>query len=415
MTNSVLIIGVGAFTHGIAQRLQDAGMSVIVWLNRDYGHYGAKQVSTCFSLHDYDSPLALLAEHPCTYVLPMSIDWAQQPWANALMAKAKILCPSGEALKLERDRFFAHSLCEQYGIALPKAYVAMNRIDAESFIAQNPAPYVLKNTLCSPTSPIHTIVCETLADTKSWLHRIDYAEGVYLQEYLGHREAGHIAFVQGETITPLITNQEYKRAFNGNMGKIAGAPLGGIVEQDPHDKYGLVAELIEPLKPWFKAVNYCGPVQVTAIFKENQWHVIEYNCRLGVTCGTMIMSMLNNPVDVFKALEGALFKPDFKPTHRIGTSVTLAGYGYPFLEVTGPAFPLLINHHKQADIWFNEVMAGQDNEILADGHRLLEVNAFGETVEQALKHCYTQLQGIHCSGSYYRTDIGETMWPPGSA
>ena len=151
----------------------------------------------------------------------------------------------------------------------------MNRIDAESFIAQNPAPYVLKNTLCSPTSPIHTIVCETLADTKSWLHRIDYAEGVYLQEYLGHREAGHIAFVQGETITPLITNQEYKRAFNGNMGKIAGAPLGGIVEQDPHDKYGLVAELIEPLKPWFKAVNYCGPVQVTAIFKENQWHVIE--------------------------------------------------------------------------------------------------------------------------------------------
>ena len=415
MTDSVLIIGVGAFTHGIAERLQRAGLNVVVWLNRDYGHYGARQVATCFTLHDYASPLELLAEHPCTYTLPMSIDWAQQTWASALVANTKILCPTGEALQLERDRFFAHRLCEQYSIALPKAHVAMNRLDAEAFIEEHPAPYVLKNTLCSPTSPIHTIVCETLADTKSWLNRIDYAEGVYLQEYLGHREAGHIAFVQGDTITPLITNQEYKRAFNGNMGKIAGAPLGGIVEQDPTDKYGLVAELIEPLKPWFKEVNYCGPVQVTAIFKNNQWRVIEYNCRLGVTCGTMIMSMLNNPIDLFRALNGESFIPDFKASYRIGTSVTLAGYGYPFLEITGPAFPVLIEPYAQADIWFNEVTKGQNNDILADGHRLLEVNAYGESVEQALTHCYAQLQRIHCSGSYYRTDIGQTMWPPGSA
>ena len=35
---SVLVIGVGAFTHGLAQTLQDAGANVIVWLSRDYGH-----------------------------------------------------------------------------------------------------------------------------------------------------------------------------------------------------------------------------------------------------------------------------------------------------------------------------------------------------------------------------------------
>lgn len=412
---SVLIMGVGAFTHGIAQKLCDAGFSVVVWLNRDYGHYGAQQVTQCFTTHEFSDPIRLLAEYPCDFCLPMSIDWAQQAWADELIAKTQILCPTGEALLLERDRHYAHRLCEQYDIAVPKAFVAKNRLEAEAFLTANPAPYVIKNTLCSPTSPIHTIVCETLADTHSWLHRIDYAEGVYLQEYLGHREAGHIAFVNGEEITPLITNQEYKRAFNGNLGKIAGAPLGGIVEQDLTDKYGLAAALIAPLRPWFKAIGYCGPVQVTAILKNNRWHVIEYNCRLGVTCGTMIMSMLNNPEALFNALSGKSFQPHFKSDKRIGVSVTLAGYGYPFLEVTGPAFPILIDNVSDADIWFNEVIPGNDKEILADGHRLLEINAYGDNLEKAVKRCYAQLEKIHCSGSYYRTDIAQSMWPPGSA
>ena len=73
------------------------------------------------------------------------------------------------------------------------------------------------------------------------------AEGIFLQEYLGRAEAGHIALVSGGEIYSLVTNQEYKRAFNGNMGIVAGAPLGGLVEQDPGDKYGLARDLLHPL------------------------------------------------------------------------------------------------------------------------------------------------------------------------
>ncbi|MCU0785492.1 MAG: phosphoribosylamine--glycine ligase, partial [Verrucomicrobia bacterium] len=61
------------------------------------------------------------------------------------------------------------------------------------------------------------------------------------------------------------TNQEYKYAFNGNVGIVAGAPLGGLVERDPGDKYGLARELIHPLLPWQREVKYHGPLQVAAI------------------------------------------------------------------------------------------------------------------------------------------------------
>lgn len=418
---SVLIIGVGAFTHGLAQTLQDAGANVIVWLSRDYGHYGPQQACSSYDEHDYPSPLELLDAYPCDIMIPMSIDWAQQPWADGLRERIAVFCPSGEALLIERDRAFAQRIGEAAGIVFPRSFVAQNRLDAQAFLDSHPDPYVIKNTLCSPTSPIHTIVCETLADTQSWLDRIDYAEGVFLQEYMGHKEAGHIVFVQNGNITSLVSNQEYKRAFNGNMGKIAGAPLGGLIEADPTDKYGLAATLIAPLQPWLKAVNYTGPLQVTAILKNNTWSVIEYNSRLGVTCGPMIMRMLKNPLDMLRAvIDGSNFSPDFNTDKPIGCSITLAGYGYPFLEVTGPAFPLILPtalSNDKGDVWLNEVKAGQvlpQPEVLADGHRLLDVNAFGFDKDTAVANAYALMQQIRCSNSYYRTDIGDTMWPPGA-
>ena len=75
-------------------------------------------------------------------------------------------------------------------------------------------------------------MCETVADTRAWLRQVNYAEGVFLQEYLGRAEAGHIVLVSGGEIYSLVTNQEYKYAFNGNLGIVAGAPLGGLVERD---------------------------------------------------------------------------------------------------------------------------------------------------------------------------------------
>ena len=230
-------------------------------------------------------------------VIPQSIDWAQAPWAEDLLRSgAAFSAPTGEAMRIERERDFARKLCADFKIPFPQAYVASNRLEAEKILARHPRPFVIKNPLCSPTSPVHTILCETVEDTRAWLRQVNYAEGVFLQEYLGRAEAGHIALVSGGEIHSLVTNQEYKYAFNGNLGIVAGAPLGGLVEQDPDDKYGLARELIHPLLPWLREAKFNGPLQVTAVKRGGNWHVIEYNIRIGVTSGPMILRMLKNPV-----------------------------------------------------------------------------------------------------------------------
>ena len=412
----VMVLGVGAFAFGTAQILKDAGAEVSTYLTRNYGHHAPSLAGPVYRKEQFPSPVPLLRKHSVDLVIPMSIDWAQAPWKDELLASGvPVFSPTGEAMRIERERDFARQLCHRFKVPFPEAHVARNRLEAEKLLEKHRRPFVIKNPLCSPTSPIHTILCETPADTRAWLQRLDYAEGIFLQEYLGRREAGHIAMVSGGELYPLVTNQEYKRAFAGDMGIIAGAPLGGLVEKDPDDKYGLARELIQPLLPWFREVNYHGPLQVTAVHHRNRWQVIEYNIRIGVTSGAMLLRLLANPVEVvLRVARNQKLKPEFMAGCKFGCSVTLAGFGYPYIQVQGPPVPIDRDGDFSCDVWWNEVAPDADGGLVATGHRIADVVGLGRDLEEAVASAYRNIHKIRSLGSYYREDIGRSLWPPGS-
>jgi phosphoribosylamine---glycine ligase len=413
---SFMVLGVGSFAHSIGRTLADDGANVATYLTRNYGHYSPTLAGKTFSRDAFPSPVPLLRQNKIEVVIPQSIDWAQQPWAPDLIKSgAGIFSPTGEAMRIERERDFARKLCAEFKIPFPKSFVASNRIEAEKILAAHPQPFVIKNPLCSPTSPIHTILCETVADTRAWLRHVDYAEGVFLQEYLGRAEAGHIALVSGGEIHSLVTNQEYKYAFNGNLGIVAGAPLGGLVERDEHDKYGLARELLHPLLPWLHKSKFNGPLQVTAIKRGGKWHVIEYNIRIGVTSGPMILRMLKNPAEiVLRTARNEKLNLSFNKMLNFGCSLTLAGYGYPFTQVRGPQLPLETDGTFDCDVWWNEVARGADGRLIATGHRIADVIALAPKLDAAIAKAYANIRKIRVVGSYFRTDVGQSLWPPGT-
>jgi phosphoribosylamine-glycine ligase len=413
---NVMILGVGSFAHSLGGALASTGANVSTYLTRNYGHFSPSLVGKNFLRDAFPSPVPLLRENKIDVVIPQSIDWALQPWADDLIKSGVgIFSPTGAAMRIERERDFARELCAKYKIPFPKSFVASNRIEAEKILEKHPQPFVLKNPLCSPTSPIHTVMCETLADTRAWLRNVNYAEGVFLQEYLGRAEAGHIALVSDGEIHSLVTNQEYKYAHNGNLGIVAGAPLGGLVERDEKDKYGLARELIHPLKPWLRAVNYHGPLQVTAIKRGGKWFVIEYNIRIGVTSGPMILRMLKNPAEIVLATaRNEKLKLAFNDKLNFGCSLTLAGYGYPFTQVRGPQLPLEVDGKFDCDVWWNEVARGADGNLISTGHRIADVIALAPNLKAAIAKAYANIRKIRVVGSYFRTDVGQSLWPPGN-
>jgi phosphoribosylamine---glycine ligase len=425
----VMILGVGSFAHSIGQTLADAGAAVSTYLTRNYGHFPPSLVGPTFSQDAFPSPVPLFKKNGVEIVIPQSIDWALAPWAKDLLKSGVgIFSPTREAMRIERERDFARKLCADCKIPFPQAYVASNRLEAEKILAQHPQPFVIKNPLCSPTSPIHTILCETVEDTRAWLRHVNYAEGVFLQEYLGRAEAGHIALVSGGEIYSLVTNQEYKYAFNGNQGIVAGAPLGGLVERDENDKYGLARELIHPLLPWLRESKFNGPIQVTAVkvaatprrrgdatgASQPRWHVIEYNIRIGVTSGPMILRMLKNPAETLRqTARNAKLDPQFLDKFNFGCSLTLAGYGYPFTQVRSPHLPLEVDGKFGCDVWWNEVARGADGKLVSTGHRIADVIALAPTLEAAVTKAYANMRKLRVVGSYFRTDVGQSLWPPG--
>jgi phosphoribosylamine-glycine ligase len=408
-------MGVGSFAHSTAQILKAGGAEVSTYLTRPYAHYPPSLAGPVYSPDQFPSPTTLIKERSVALVVPMSIDWAQAPWAEELLASGvPIFCPTKDGMKIERDRDFARRLCHEFKIPFPRAHVARNRLEAEAILDRHPQPFVLKNPFCSPTSPIHTILCETPADTRSWLKQIDYAEGVFMQEYLGRCEAGHIALVSAGEIYPVVTNQEYKRAYAGNLGIVAGAPLGGLVEQDPGDKYGLARELLHPLRPWFREVGYHGPIQVTAVLREGKWHVIEYNIRIGVTSGAMLLRMMSDPVDLLlRTAKDQKLNLRFVAGLQFGCSITLAGYGYPYVQIRGPQLPVEVTEAIECDLWWNEVARDADGGLRSTGHRIADVVAFGQTLQAAVGKAYANVRKIRSLGSYYRPDVGQSLWPPG--
>lgn len=412
---SVMVLGVGSFAHSTTQILRDAGAEVSTYLTRNYGHYGPSLTGPTYRREAFPSPVSAAQEQRADLLVPMSIDWAQAPWKEELLRLGvPLFSPAGEAMRIERERDYARQLCQEFDIPFPRAWVARNRLEAERILERHPMPFVLKNPLCSPTSPIHTILCESIEDTRAWVRQLNYAEGVFMQEYLGRREAGHIAVVSGGEVHSLATNQEYKRAFAGNMGIVAGAPLGGLVEQDPHDKYGLARQLLHPLRPWFRAVNYHGPIQVTAVFTANRWQVIEYNVRIGVTSGAMILRQLANPLEVLlQTARNQKVAPRFIAGREWGCSVTLAGYGYPYVQLHGPPLPVDVAEPLDCDLWWNEVARDANGKLVSTGHRIADVVALASTLEDAIQKAYANIQKIRSLGSYHRPDVGRSLWPPG--
>ncbi|MBC8243612.1 MAG: phosphoribosylamine--glycine ligase [Verrucomicrobia bacterium] len=411
-----MVLGVGGFAQAVMQILSDDGAEVSCALTRDYAHDAPAFAGPTHDLASTESLADLIERQSVDLVVPMSIDWAKAPWAGSLLgSRAAVFSPTGEAMRIERDRDFARQLCQRYGVPFPAAHVAHTRLAALEFLDCNPRAFVIKNPLCSPNSPVHTIVCETHGDSRAWLERVNYDEGVFLQEYLGRREAGHIALVANGEVYSLVTNQEYKRAHAGNMGIVAGGPLGGLAQADPADRYGLAKALLHPLKPWFAETGYTGPIQATGIFCDGQWHAIEYNIRLGITATPMILRMLEHPVALLMRLaSGEPPGVRFRTGREFGASMTLAGYGYPFVQLEGPTVPVTLDGKLTCDVWWNEVASGDGGSLLATGHRVADVVAVGSDRSAALAVANENIRKIRCLGSYFRPDIGESLWPPGN-
>jgi phosphoribosylamine--glycine ligase len=324
--------------------------------------------------------------------------------------------PGREAARLEASKAFTKEICDACG-APTAAYARFTDAEAaRAYVRAEGTPIVIKADGLAAGKGV--VVAMTLAEAEV---AIDDMFGgtfgaagaeVVIEEFMEGEEASFFILTDGETVLPLATAQDHKRAFDGEegpntggMGAYSPAPvMTAEMERRTLDEIvrPCIAEMARRGTP-YRGVLYAG-----LMIGDSGPRLIEYNVRFGDPECQVLMLRLGS--DFLPALiacaEGGLDKVALEWTPEPAITVVMAAGGYPGsyqkgteikgLEAAGVTEGVTI---------FHAGTKAEDGRVLANGGRVLNVSATGRDIAEARERAYAAIDCIDWPEGFCRTDI----------
>ncbi len=233
---------------------------------------------------------------------------------------------------------------------------------------------------------------------------------VVIEEFLDGIEASIICFVDGKTIIPLETAQDYKRALDGDKGLNTGG-MGTyspsvVIDAELNEK--IYNTILKPTLDGFIAdgLDYKGILFVGIMIKNGTPKVLEFNVRFGDPETQVILPRLKfDIVDIFNAIvDGNLANTNIEWSNEKAVCVVLTAGGYPEAYKKGTAITF------DTDIDTDVLHAGTqkiDGQFATNGGRVLNVVAVADSFEAARAKVYKNVEKIHFDGKTFRNDIAK--------
>jgi phosphoribosylamine--glycine ligase len=226
-------------------------------------------------------------------------------------------------------------------------------------------------------------------------------------------EASFFAVCDGVDAVPLATAQDHKRVGDGDTGPNTGGM--GAYSPAPVMTEAMIArtmdEIIRPtMKAMaargapFKGVLFAG-LMITAKGPE----LIEYNVRFGdPECQVLMMRLESDLLELLLAAsEGKLSGVTTSWRPEAALTVVMAARGYPgdYAKGTSIAGIEAANALPETQV-FQAGTALVDGKLVANGGRVLNVTALGDTVAEAQRRAYEAVDTINWPDGFARRDIG---------
>ena len=234
---------------------------------------------------------------------------------------------------------------------------------------------------------------------------------IVIEEFLTGPEVSVLAFTDGETMVPMVSSMDHKRALDGDEGLNTGGM--GTVAPNPYYTDEVAQRCMEEIfLPTMRAMNaegrtFRGCLYFGLMITPDGPKVIEYNCRFGDPETQVVLPLLETDLlTIMQAVsEGRLKDVDVKFRREHACCVVLASKGYPQSYEKGFEMTL---PETEADEEIYIAGAKKDGErLLTNGGRVLGAVARAETLPAAIEKAYTLAEKIHFDNAYYRKDIGQ--------
>ena len=415
---NILILGGGGREHSLALAIkQNPKCDRLIVAP---GNAGIAQLAECvdFDVMSGTAVLEFVQEQAIDFVAigpeaPLAAGVADQ------LRKAGILVfgPSKAAAELEASKAFTKAICDAAS-APTAAYGHFTDAEtAKAYVQTQGAPIVVKADGLAAGKGV--IIAETVDQAVAAIDDMfdgSFGEAgaeVVIEEFMTGEEASYFILCDGENVLPIGTAQDHKRVGDGDtgpntggMGAYSPAPvLTDAIAQKAIDEIirPTMAEMVRRGTP-YQGILYAG------LMNENgQPRLVEYDVRFGdPECQVLMMRLGAQVLDLMiAASEGRLneVKPNWADDHAV--TVVLAAKGYPDAYEKGTVIGGLDALQSDSmNMVFHAGTAERDGLIVANGGRVLNVTARGDSLAEAQQRAYTMVDKIDWADGFCRRDIG---------
>jgi phosphoribosylamine--glycine ligase len=325
--------------------------------------------------------------------------------------------PSQAAAQLEGSKAFTKELCDEAAVPTAKWARFDNAQAAAAYVRAEGAPIVVKadGLAAGKGVTVAATEAEAIAAVEACFDGAHGTAGatVVVEEFLDGEEASFFALSDGETVLPLATAQDHKRAFDGDQGPNTGG-MGAYSPAPAMTPALIEAALTQIVRPTvatmrrrgmpFRGVLYAG-LMLTAGGPK----LIEYNVRFGdPETQAMMLRLESDLLELMLATaEGRLGGMTARWSADAALTVVMAANGYPGAYAKGSR----IGGVGKADALpgvkvFHAGTAMDGGQLVAAGGRVLNVTARGRTIAEAQSRAYAGVAAIDWPGGFFRRDIG---------
>ena len=417
----VLVVGGGGREHAIIMKLAESPR--VTELHCAPGNGGIAKYAECHPVKatDLDGMLALAKELCADWVFVAPDDPLVLGMADLLRENGfKVFGPSKAAAIIEGSKVFSKHLMKKYGIPTAKYEVFDDAEKAIAYIReQDTYPTVVKADGLALGKGVIIAQDEDEAVEAVRIIMEDRIFGesgskLVVEEFLTGPEVSVLAFTDGETVVPMISSMDHKRALDHDRGKNTGGL--GTVSPNPYYTTEIAEQCMrEIFLPTMHAMNgenrtFRGCLYFGLMLTPDGPKVIEYNCRFGDPETQVVLPMLKTDLlDIMEAVEDRKLE-DLPISWKKGACacVILASGGYPEKYETGKEITGLDEKGQCAGaaVYHAGTKLSEDGKFLTAGGRVLGITASGDTLRQALDAAYAAACGVSFEGVHYRRDIG---------
>jgi phosphoribosylamine--glycine ligase len=415
---NILLVGSGGREHALAWKI--AASPLVGRLVTAPGNPGLAALCETrpIKVTDVEALVALAQEIAADLVVVGPESALERGLADRL-AGLGIPCfgPTQEAAQLETSKAFTKDFTARHNIPTAAYGVFEAAGPAKAFLDGFTAPYVIKaDGLAAGKGVIVAMTLQEALDAIDEMFSGAFGGAgaeVVIEEFMTGEEASFFVLTDGTNALPIGTAQDHKRVGDGDTGPNTGGM--GAYSPAPVLTDAIAARaMAEIVLPTIREMArrgtpYQGVLYAGLMIKEGQGRLVEYNARFGDPETQVLMMRLGaQALDLMLACaEGRLDQAQVNWADDHAITVVMAAKGYPGSyqkgsEIRGlPRMPEDSRH-----MVFHAGTTEKDGRICANGGRVLNVTARGESLAEARNRAYAMIDHLDWPEGFCRSDIG---------